>query len=88
MQRALLVLVVLAASALCCGRPEWAVPRSGGGACMCSLVCACGMTQNEESQRERERCFDACSCDRCPGEHVEKSEKSEKNEKSETSSPK
>jgi hypothetical protein len=76
MRRALLILVVLAASAWSCGRPEWAIPRSGGSACMCSMVCACDMSQNEETQKERDRCRDACSCDRCPGEHREKSETS------------
>jgi hypothetical protein len=35
------------------------------------------MTQNEESQKERERCRDACSCDLCTGER----------KSSETSSP-
>ena len=82
MRRALLILVVLAASASAwsCGKPEWAIPRSGGSACMCSMVCACGMGQNEETQKERDRCRDACSCDPCAGERREK-------EKSETSSP-
>jgi hypothetical protein len=68
MRRALAILVVLVASTSNCGRPEWAIPRNGGSACMCSMTCACGMTTNEESQKERERCRDACSCDPCPGE--------------------
>ncbi len=70
MRRALVILVVLvASSAWSCGKPEWAIPRSGGSACMCSMVCACGMSQNEDSQKERDRCRDACSCDPCAGEH-------------------
>lgn len=68
MRRALIVLVVLVASGFSCAKPEWAVPRSGEGACMCKIICACGMSQSEESLKERDRCSDACGCDACPGE--------------------
>lgn len=68
MRSVLMVLVVFVASAWGCGKPEWAIPKSGEAACMCSIVCACGMSQNEESQKERTRCRDACECDACPGE--------------------
>ena len=67
-RRALIILVVLVVSASSCGKPEWAVPRSGEAACMCNIICACGMSQSEDSQKERARCSDACSCDACPGE--------------------
>jgi hypothetical protein len=67
MRRALAILVVLT-SAWSCGRPEWAIPRNGGSACMCSMACSCNASANEESQQERERCRDACSCDPCPSD--------------------
>jgi hypothetical protein len=67
MRRALAILIVLA-SAWSCGRPEWVIPRSGGSACMCSMVCSCNASSSPESQEERERCRDACSCEPCAGE--------------------
>lgn len=68
MRSALLLLVVLVASAWSCAKPEYAIPRNGGSACNCSMVCPCSLSREEESLKERDRCFDACSCDPCPGE--------------------
>jgi hypothetical protein len=67
MRKVLAILVVLA-SASHCGRPEWVIPRNGGSACMCSMVCSCSVSKSEESQAERDRCKDACDCERCAGE--------------------
>ena len=67
MRRALAILVVLA-SAWSCGTPEWAIPKNGRGACMCSMVCSCSVSTSAESQQERERCKDACSCEPCANE--------------------
>jgi hypothetical protein len=72
MRRILLVLattVAIAAASSCGGKREWVIPRSGEGACMCSAVCACtGMKRDDESEKERVRCWDACDCDVCVGE--------------------
>jgi hypothetical protein len=67
MRKALAILVVLA-SASHCGRPEWVIPRNGGSACMCSMVCSCSVSKSAESQAERDRCKDACDCEPCAGE--------------------
>jgi hypothetical protein len=68
-RRAILVLVILAGSALSCGKPEWVVPHSGEAACMCNIICACnGMSRGEDAMKERDRCGDACGCEPCPGD--------------------
>lgn len=66
---ALLGLVISVSAWSCGGRKEWVIPSSGGGACMCTTVCACdGIGREDESAKERARCAEACDCPPCPGE--------------------